>query len=430
MAAFSKAVMFRVTGSARRQISIWFFSVAVLLSSCDPASETASPIESAKLSPALHALQISYSGGRFPILFTGESVDLSHDLTSIEFFSPLFGNDRPAVNQAMPQIEAKRRLTFHLAGEYYLRMNGTLPVRVLVLPRTLDYSSHALRIFDFVTANLVVCDGDDNEYHKDRIAYIDKWFRSEGPAALLCGSNSDLFNELVESRLSLPTRVAGFPGFYFYLSNGPVVQAAHTVAEVYLPDQGKFVMFDLNKSLVVRWKNAVELANIVNARTGPDARLTRSEIARLKLDIYTGVPARFAARSLTCGSALTEPTSVAARLVTDVPVERDWREEEGKYCTHPLCSLACNLAGGVIYWPAEWAGTGFLRSALFRNFHTEPQLKQVSLDFLKTRFDLSEVQIVDDAELEYLLSSGFAGEIKAEKWRERIPPLPSRHGQP
>jgi hypothetical protein len=220
-------------------------------------------------------------------------------------------------------------------------------VRVLVLPRTLHYSDHVLRIFDFLTANLVTCNGDEKAYGQGHTTYIDKWFRSEGPAALLCGPNSDLFGKLVKERLSLPTRLAGFPGFY--LRNGRIFQSTHTVVEVYLPDQKKFVMFDLNNSFVVRWKNAVELAKIVNSRVGPDARLTPSEAARLKLDIYTGVPRKSRpghSPVLCAGGAV----SVGAKHVTDVPVERDWWEKMG-LVHDPPCWLALHLAGASYTGP-------------------------------------------------------------------------------
>lgn len=81
-----------------------------------------------------------------------------------------------------------------------------------------------------------------------RQKFVWNWFTSSDPAMLSCGPTHAIFRWLVEDRLGLPTRIVTLPASY--IKYGVVVNDGHNVAEVYVPELKRFVLFDVNNAFV------------------------------------------------------------------------------------------------------------------------------------------------------------------------------------
>jgi len=201
---------------------------------------------------------------RYPIVYSGESIFCSSKILSVELMRPFFGAMRDEVNPAMPEQLTTHELRFAKAGEYYLRINGIFPLKVLVLGRGNVPSECALKIFDFLSANVVVCERDDE--HVLAIgtpAYLDDWFRSDKPAYLLCGQIAYLFNELIQATIGAHVRVANLAGARRFPGDRKIDTAIHAVPEVFLEDLGRYVVFDINHQFVPLWKDSIDLIKIL-----------------------------------------------------------------------------------------------------------------------------------------------------------------------
>ncbi len=226
---------------------------------------------------------LSFGDSTYPVLFAGDTIRRWEDVQSLGFFSPLFGAERNVVNPATPVVIERRTIRFDEPGEYYLEINHERFLKVLILDPLEPISKGVLRIFDFLVANLLVSNGEQPVWDKlglDR--YIQRWVHSKDPGLLLCGPTDSMFRALVFERFRLPNRMVTLPGVY--RRNRQIVKATHNVPEIYLPDIGKFVLFDLNNAFVVRWLNAIDLAYLIHSATDDSAYLTDDQWNALGLE--------------------------------------------------------------------------------------------------------------------------------------------------
>jgi hypothetical protein len=355
---------------------------------------------------------------QYPVLFAGQGVSVSSPVWSLGQFLPAFGGERQAVNPALPRLEGSRRIVFDLPGEYYLHVNDGQPLKVVVLDAREPISAGVVRIFDFSVANIVFCDGDDPDWALDQTRFVSEWFRQEAPAALLCGPTADVFQKLVYDRFRLPSRVASFPGFY--RRDGTIYRSSHNVPEVYLPDIGRFVMFDVNNALLVRWLGAMDIAERINASLDERAILSSAALRRLHLDIYPHAPSVYKPVTFYCNPDKKPGFVANARLVTRVPVNRHWTEDEQGFCPGGPCFIATWFYGGVAYFNAQWSGTAFLPGYTYASLHRDPALTRAAVSATE-QFGVKPVLVVSQAELRRELDRGFAAQIEARPWLARLP---------
>jgi hypothetical protein len=129
-------------------------------------------------------LNFHVRGHEFPVLYEGESIYSSNIIRGVEYFNPLFGAERELVNPDKPLVGLdKKSLIFNVPGEYYLKVNLTNAIKVIVLSRQDSISSAVVRIFDFAVANLLYINAPDEQkrFYSDKNNYISDWFTSDRP---------------------------------------------------------------------------------------------------------------------------------------------------------------------------------------------------------------------------------------------------------
>lgn len=348
---------------------------------------------------------------RFPILYRDQPLETLGKIVEWEFFQPVFGADRERVNPTAPALSSGA-ISFPAPGEYYLKINGRQFFRTCILERgELVYES-ALRVFDFTVANMFYGGVDDPLWAKPgRTRTIWNWFTSREPLMFSCGPTHALFRWLIEDRLGLPTRVVTFPGTYF--RDGALHHDTHNVAEVYLPDFKKFVLFDVNNAFVPPWRDAISLAELVTDSLGDE--MTQEERAQpLGIELHQKVMTRYphAVRYPTAVRAAAENGTTlrfSSGLVGDVTAK------ESKATWLRL------LYGGVAYWGQNvgWqrpTGTEFLPGDyLFVNLHRNDHLARQAIEWVKA---LANVKVTTHSpgEMRDALATGHKSEIAAEKW--------------
>lgn len=319
------------------------------------------------------------------------------------------------MNPVPPQV-AGNRVAFTKAGEYYLTLNGTYSIKVLVLSNTEPISSAVVRIFDFCRANLLfdTCHDDtDAPYYADQEAFTHRFFESAEPAALLCGPTHSLFQRLVTSALALPTRKPAFAGSFRWADehcNVTVYEFTHNPLEVYLPDQGKWALFDLNFGFLVKWLDASELAEFTMAYPGPGTMGYMDFETFKTLKVYSGGPTTRLCKAAGPGE---DPYPPVRQRVSSVPSAYAWRDAFRFYY------------GGVAYWGDTALfqmphGTEFLHGDyIWASLQNDPELKLATQNWIES-FGLS-VAIVNPDTLRQLLEAGHRSEILQEAWRAKVP---------
>ena len=81
--------------------------------------------------------------------------------------------------------------------------------------------------------------------------------------------------------------------------------------------------------------------------------------------------------------------------------------------------MAVIYYGGAAYFGHRGYGSEFLGIVHFGSLHENPKLTDVAVEAWYRSYGL-EVKVVSPEELERLLAQGFAKEIAAEAWRERV----------
>ena len=249
------------------------------LTSCDRGAgpEAAAPAVSAPAAEQAQTLTFRFPDSRYPILFSGTTVEASQPITSVRYFAPLFGKSRTVVNPAPIDIDG-RQLTFREAGEYYLVVNDAHHLKAIVLDATEPISQGVTRIYDFNLANVAWCTADDRAWYEAADHFLEFFFYSPGPVGLLCGPAAEVFRRMVWDRFRLPSRVVTFPGTYY--AGSEIRRATHNVPEVYLPDKRKFVLFDINNS-----RRGVMIKHPLTSGTNDPASDTNTAIG-FKLPVF------------------------------------------------------------------------------------------------------------------------------------------------
>jgi len=370
----------------------------------------------ARANTTVAATRVTFSFGesRYPIIFAKELATASTRIRKIEFFTPLFGAERKVVNPAMPVIKGEE-IHFREPGEYYLKVNGDY-LKVLVLDPSEGTKEALLRMFDFFVANNLYLGADDNAWYQERRTYLRSFFRSCEPMMLSCGPSHAVWREWVGDRLALPTRIVTLTSTR--LSNGMVTYAAHNLPEVYVPELGKWVMFDLNSNFVPRWLDAMEFCQVVHAK-GKDEDDFTQDWQSYGLDLYAGVAARNANPTYLdelrrqAGSGTAMPFEPA--LVTN-DVTRD----------SLVIALRCYY-GGAAYWGGDIlsvqpSGTEFLpgNTVYWASLHENQLLKLAAIEYAKYMYR-TEVKILEPSQLRVMLDGGHRRVIEAALWKSRLP---------
>lgn len=343
----------------------------------------------------------------YPIVYAGDLIVAPEDVHDWAYFEPLFGRDRPGVNPAAPTVVGRREFRFDKPGEYYLLLNGSRPLRVVVLAPDEPVSESVLRVFDFLVANLLATQGQDKLLSEDPDAYTRQFFQSSEPGLLLCGPTLALFERLVQDRFHLPVRGVGYIGTFSY--GGQISYSAHNTAEVYLPDKRKWVQFDLNNGFLVKWLSALEISATVRKAAGSGRALSPEEWAKIDWAPYDGVePLR------SVDPANSEATFRPGLVGTD-SVREHWP------------ALSHVLVGG----PSYRSGRRFEAPGLPEDFdvyyatlHDDPLLIEASKRWAES-WGLS-VKVVSPREMKELLDAASASQIEAEAWLSRIHPAQAK----
>jgi len=351
-------------------------------------------------------LKFSYPDTQFPIIWKGQAVTASAAIETIEFFQPLFGKERKRVNPAIPATSGSS-ITFPLAGEYYLKINGDCYLKVIVLDPAEPISAGVVRIFDFCVANMLYAEQDQALFYGfDRNVFVKNWFESENPARLDCGPTQVVFTILLKDRFSLPLRKVTFPGVFKWEGNR--YYATHNLTEVYLPDKAKWVLFDINYAFFVRWMSALELVQYLRDNCSSYDTGYFSYVPFSQLDVYPDAPRSFMARNQTDMTLKT----FSPDQVSTIPTVYLWKEAFRFYYS------------GVAYWGnnVPWlpTGTEFLSGdVVFAQMHTNPELAQAAVDYERS-YGL-QVTVVTPSELSQALAIGAQAEIDLKAWEQRIP---------
>lgn len=352
-------------------------------------------------------------GMDYPVIYPHEVIRFNQPVQLSGTFSPLFGKDRPFVNPGSPELIGDRTLRFPQPGEYYLDLGEARYLKVLVLDPDSNITDNVLRLFDFLVANLLVSDGEQNVW--DNLgpgSYVRRWFLSPLPGQLLCGPSDAFFRMLVAHRFALPNRMATLPGVT-RLADGTILYATHNVSEIYLPEIGQFVVFDLNNNFVPQWLDALGVAKALAQALAENHGLANEnafDLARLNIR-YSGVipyrPSNW--RVLEAG---VDAVPFSEDMVSDTRV-REVRK----------MTLLLTFSGGVAYFGQSAYGTGFLpKEYVFAPKHSDQQLSQRALDWVRS-YGLDPIECTPD-ELRAMLKAGFEKEIAAAVWRSKLPAKP------
>ncbi len=351
---------------------------------------------------------ISYDlgGNGYPILYAGEAISSSERIESISFFEPIFGEHRRSVNPARPILNGQKQIIFNRPGEYYLKINVQHRLKVLVLSKAEPVSSDVLRIFDFLLANMVFCDGNDADWYADAEKAIGRLFTSKAPLALLCGPSHELFRRLVADRLALPSRIASFPGVY--MRESMILRSAHNVAEVYLPDFHKFVFFDINNAFAAKWLSAIELSSAIHSVLDDDVVLTPELLRSLGLKVHDPRIRVLMPKSSSCKSYDEPGNFTFDRSLLSSTKTKDYWINLGTY-----------LYGGVAY-NGFWKGYGvdYLEYLTFASLHKNPDLLSAVISW-DNEYGL-EPRVVTPDDLKAALDNGVQAIIESKPWLRRI----------
>lgn len=339
----------------------------------------------------------------YPIIYAGDSIMVPEDVESWTYFKPLFGGDRPSVNPAGPTVVNGRELIFEKPGEYYLLLNSFQPFRVVVLAPDEAVSDSVVRVFDFLTANLLVTQGHDNLYISDPDAYIKRMFLTKDPGLLLCGPTLALFQRLIYDRFRLPVRDVTYTGTT--LSDGKVMYSTHNTLEIYLPDKRKWVQFDVNNGFLVEWLSALEISEIVRKTAGSGRELSPDEWAAIDWKRHQGV---VPFRSV---DAANDEAKFRPELVSKTSVAETWPK------------LSQFFVGGPSYRNGPRFGLPGLPKdydLYYATQHDDPLLIEASKRWAGN-WDLT-VKVMTRAEMEKLLQAAYADQIQAKEWMTQIHP--------
>jgi hypothetical protein len=290
-----------------------------------------------------------------------------------------------------------------MAGEYYLRINEAQPVKVLVLPPGESISRSVLRTFDFCIANKSAMNRDETLYAADPSGAIARWFRNDEPIFLLCSSAHDFFGRIIKEVFALPTRRVLLPGTGRL--GGEIYKVIHHVLEVYLPDIGKWGLFDVSNKFVVQWLDAFDIVDFVrkNEKDTPLGTGYVKESALASLDIYNGGVVSFLPKENDCIPAEGDGNPCLSKL----PVAYSW------------INLFKLFYGGVAYFGAdshvcEVAENNPWETCIFASRHEDHELHDVAVEWI--RENGFNPLLLSQEELKVRLAEAFRAELAEARW--------------
>jgi hypothetical protein len=224
---------------------------------------------------------------------------------------------------------------------------------------------------------------------------------------LLCGPTHAFFRRLIEERLGLPTRIVAIPGTFYREQTKTISYVTHNMPEVYLPDIGKFVLFDINNSFVSRWLTANEFAKKVNDNVG-DTLFLNETFDLADIDIYHGVDSYLPRRQI-----VKKPVRFRQKLISNTAATESW------------LALFHGFSGGVAYWGGKLdyvkpTGTEFLTGEYwYASLHKDAVLKDAAIKRVES-FKIN-VEVVSPERLESMLEEGHKNLIESKSWLEKLP---------
>lgn len=352
-------------------------------------------------------IDFSYGPYSLPILWAGDAITASEPIRHLETFCPIFAADRPVVGPAEPRVEG-RKLIFREPGEYYLHINRSGNLKVVVLDRSAGYLDAILRLFNFFTANSIYNGMHNSRYYADRQQYVRDFFRSQEPMAIACGPTQQMFRRVVQDRLALPTRTCSGVGT-FWRANGSLVRAWHNVPEIYIPELNKFVFMDLNGSVIPMWLDGSEVAEAMS-QLPPQVPKGGESLASIKgVEFYLGPETRalrYGAAEEVAAGAPIGPQLISDRVITD---------------SHRAAGLRAWYSGAV-YWGklttyVRPTGTEFLDGWLWITDQlTNETLRCETTALLMETPRVKRVEWRDGRDIQSALEAGHRQEILARAW--------------
>lgn len=349
--------------------------------------------------------QFDFGGQKHPVLYNQEYVALRGSLRNLDFFTPVFSPDRAAVNPGKPRVVVEKGRTlmyFDIPGEYYLDINKGPQLKVLVLNRDDNISSNVLRVFDFLTANLVVTQGNDKAFYENRENFSMDFFKSEAPKMLLCGPTLSFFEMILRERFNLPVRDVTFTGVF--MEGGQLKYSTHNVIEVFLPDKNKWMMLDVNNGFAVKWMDSFEIAEKIRAASSTKKNISKAEFDAINFDFHHSVDARRTLNPF-------DPRGVFnSDMLTRESARDNWHD------------LAKIFLGGPGYWGGKRFNQNGLSSVYqlyLSRYHQDEFLLEAQIRW-QGNWDL-KVRHVPPEQLKRMLNDAYAEEISAKKWLGYLP---------
>ena len=367
----------------------------------------------ASASPALRGDwggAFDFNGKKYPILYDHESMSVPGNVKNYGFFLPTFSPDRPAVNPGSPRMVANGENTlvyFDVPGEYYLDINNISKLKILVLDRDAAISSNVLRLFDFLTANLVVTNGNDQDFYDNREQFAVDFFKSSGPKLLFCGPTLLLFEALIRDRFNLPARDLTLTGVI--LEEGQLRYSTHNVVEIFLPDKERWVLFDVNNGLVIKWLDGFEITEKIRRASKTKQSITKDEFESIDFDFHYVVDAKHSV------NFFDPRRTFAPDMISQESVRAGWPE------------VAKMFLGGPGYWGGPRFGHWGLPPdyELYLSwYHEDPFLLTAQLKWQENWG--VRVCHVPRLELKRMLNQAYAQQIAEQAWLPYLP-QPSQH---
>ncbi len=352
-----------------------------------------------------------YPNAAYPIIEAGSAITYSERVTSLTTFRPTFGADRPIVNAVEPKVNG-RTIQFDQPGEYYLIVNARDPIKVLVLERNLKPSAAMLPFFDFLVANTVWGGLHDQLWYNQRPSMVKTWLESTQPLVITCGPTHQLVRDIVRDRFQLPTRIYTIPGVFYGASRGDVVRSTHNIAEIYLPDIGKWVPFDVNNAFVPKWSSALDVADAVAAVWGPQ-ETSGEKVSDVGLDLHTPMD---------------------TGLLNDKAFAEMPEEERGRFQKSLIIPSSVTIGraqalriyrSGVAYWGGRSmfgsvGNTAFLPfDYTWASLACDENLRDNVYEWMESFGH--HVNVILPYHLRRLFESGHAAELRRQAWKTRFP---------
>jgi hypothetical protein len=358
---------------------------------------------------AIAAETLEIPKSKYPIIYQGETYELAEDINSIETFLPLFDGERETVNPSDPKVIESTKLLFDVPGEYYLQINQSSNLKILVLSFEDSLSENIVSLFDFITANFLPMRGQGESFYQNRNNYIDSFFQDGDPGLLLCGPTHSLLERLLADRFNIPVRNVTFTGTF--LQSGKVQYTTHNMLEVYLPDIEQWILFDVNNGFYVEWKSAVEISQIVRDTAGSGRKLSSEEWGAIDWAAYDAKVAN-SVLPYRAADANNADAEYKPEHVSDIRADSVWH------------TTSQYFVGGPSYWNIKRHGAPGLPEDFdlyYVTMHDDELLIEASKRW-QTNWNLT-VKVVTKGEIKEMHSNVYSELIAEKGWLDYIHPI-------